>query len=740
MVHSRIVQTSVRSNSIKTELRPVETFTDQDPFRHLGHHIVGGMREFRCFLPLASKAWIENERSVRLLDLERLSDTGLFTGSLDQKAEVGVYFIVYEDPTGYVDRRADPYQFQPSISDFDIYLFKKGELHLSYETLGAHISVREGVSGTRFVVWAPNASAVSVVGNFNHWKPGSHPMANVKHSGLWELFIPGIGVDEIYKFAIRSDSDGNVRVRTDPYAFRTELRPRTGSIVTDLSYDWTDAAWIAERSKGNRLSEPISVYEVHFGSWHRPDRGFPDFRKGGLELINYARRLGFTHIELLPVMEHPLDASWGYQVINYYAPTSRYGTPADFKWFINECHRNGLGVILDWVPAHFPDDEFGLSMYDGTHLFDHEDPRKGRHPDWGTNVFNYGRNEVRNFLISNALFWTGVYHADGLRIDAVSSMLYLDYSRKEGEWVPNRYGGRENLDAIAFLRDLNSILHEMQPGIMTIAEESTAWGGVTGRTELGGLGFDFKWNMGWMHDTLEYFSKNPVHRKYHQRNLTFSVWYAFSERFMLPLSHDEVVHGKGSLLSKMPGDYWQKFANLRLCLAYQLGSPGKKLLFMGGEFGQWSEWDVNRELDWQLTGLEPHSRLSLLVGDMNRLYREYSQLHSLDSDPGGFEWIDFGDTDNSIISFIRHSNDGGKGLIFVYNMTPVPRHKYRIGVPWRGKYLELLNTDAADYGGSGMGNFGGIASEDIQMHGRPQSVSLTLPPLAAEIFLYEGDD
>ncbi len=714
--------------------RNVEHFEEADPYAILGYD--GGSGTMRCFLPLARRAWVEAEDGSKLADLEKVSEAGYFTAEMGRPE--GHYSIAFADASGYVDRKRDPYQFPPSLSEYEIYLFRKGELLKSYETLGAHPVTREGVRGTRFVVWAPNASAVSVVGNFNHWTAGAHPMGNVQSSGIWELFIPDVGVDEIYKFAIRSSLDGSVRVKTDPYAYRTEMRPRTGSVVADLSFSWTDDAWMAQRGKGDAVASPVSVYEVHLGSWRRnQDGSFMNYREVGRQLIEYAVRLGFTHIELMPVMEHPLDASWGYQVVNYYSPTSRYGLPSDFMWFVNECHRKGLGVILDWVPAHFPDDEFGLSSYDGTHLFDHQDPRKGRHPDWGTNVFNYGRNEVRNFLLSNALFWLGCYHADGLRIDAVTSMLYLDYSRKEGEWIPNQYGGRENLEAIEFIRSLNRAVHELFPGALTIAEESTAWGGVTSRTEYGGLGFDFKWNMGWMHDTLEYFSRDPVHRRYHQRNLTFSVWYAFSEKFMLPFSHDEIVHGKGSLLSKMPGDYWQKFANLRLCLAYMFASPGKKLLFMGMEMAQWNEWSEERQLDWQLLDFPAHSRISLLVGDLNRIYRGHREMHELDCEPRGFEWIDFSDSDNSVISFLRRSTDG-RALLFVFNMTPVPRKGYRIGVPWKGRYREMLNTDSEAYGGSGVGNYGSVSSEEVPMHGRGQSVSLTLPPLAAEIFIFEG--
>jgi 1,4-alpha-glucan branching enzyme len=722
-------------------LKGVVEFTDANPFDVLGmHQISASSSEITCYLPISTEAWVEGSPGEPLIRLSRGADAGIYSAVTESANFPLNYLVCYRDASGYVERRHDPYSFPPRLSDFDIYLFKKGELLESYNTFGAHPLCIEGTDGVRFIVWAPNARAVSVVGNFNHWTVGMHPMQNVSGSGIWELFIPDIGAGELYKFAIRSDTDGAVRIRTDPYAFRTEMRPRTAAIVADLSFGWSDGDWIAGRKSGSRREEAISIYEMHFGSWRKPaEGGFFSYREIGNEVIAYVKDLGFTHIELLPVMEHPLDASWGYQVINYYAPTSRYGAPADLMWFINECHLNGIGVILDWVPAHFPDDEYGLSMYDGTHLYDHMDPRKGKHPDWGTNIFNYGRNEVRNYLLSNALYWADKYHVDGLRIDAVSSMLFLDYSRKEGEWVPNKYGGRENIEAIDFLRLLNSSMHERFPGVMVIAEESTAWGGVTGNAAYGGLGFDFKWNMGWMHDTLEYFSKDSIHRKYHQRNLTFSVWYAFSESFILPISHDEVVHGKGSMIGKMPGDYWQKFANLRLCYAYMFGSPGKKLLFMGNEFGQWLEWNENVQLDWALLDFDMHRKLTVFVRDLNRLYRSSKQLFELDCSSSGFEWIDFSDSDNSVISFIRHSRERRRSLVFIYNMTPVPRYDYRIGVPWRGHYAELLNSDASEYGGSGMGNYGGTGSEDVPMHGRSQSLRIVLPPLSAEVFRYEGE-
>ncbi len=722
----------------RSDFQRIAGFEECGPLSILGVHDSGkGTHQVICFLPLAVSAWLEDSDGAKIVDLDRDSVSGFFTAEVKETAPAPGFVVCFVDASGYTHRRHDPYSFQPELTDFDIYLFKKGELLFSHEMLGAHIRERNGVRGVRFAVWAPNAVAVSVIGNFNHWSVGMHPMSNVRLSGLWELFVPGIVAGEVYKFAVKSAVDGKVRIKSDPYAFKTELRPRTGSVVTELAYEWSDQEWISSRSSAGILSAPLSIYEAHFSSWKRkPDGSFFNYRETGKELIEHVKHLGFTHIELMPVMEHPLDASWGYQVVSHYSPTARNGSPEDLMWFINECHRNGIGVILDWVPAHFPDDEHGLSMFDGTHLFDHEDPRRGRHPDWGTSIFNYGRNEVRNFLTSSALFWLERYHADGIRIDAVSSMLYLDYSRKKGEWLPNKYGGRENIEAIDFLRGLNSVIHAKFPGVFTVAEESTAWPGVTESQASGGLGFDFKWNMGWMHDTLEYFSKEPVHRKYHQHNLSFSIWYAFSEKFILPFSHDEVVHGKSPMIGKMPGDVWQKFANLRLCYAYMFGSPGKKLLFMGDEFGQWSEWSETSGLDWTLLTHDMHRKLLLFVRDLNTLYTTHGQLHSLDNDPRGFEWIDFSDTDNSVLCFIRHAEDRKKSLIFVYNMTPVPRYNYLIGVPWKGKYMEVLNSDSSHYGGSGVGNLGGVVSGEFPSHGRQQSLSLTLPPLGALVLEY----
>jgi len=556
-------------------------------------------------------------------------------------------------------------------------------------------------------------------------------------SGIWELFIPNIGVGEVYKYEIK-DQAGNIFLKADPYGFQHELRPKTASIVADIDrYKWNDQQWIEKRRQTEPLQQPISIYEVHLGSWKRAvedGNRFLTYRELAELLVDYVKQMGYTHIELLPVAEHPLDASWGYQVTGYYAPTSRFGSPEDFQYFVDYCHQNNIGVIIDWVPAHFPRDAHGLAYFDGTHLYEHADPRKGEHPDWGTLIFNYGRNEVRNFLIANALFWFDKYHIDGIRVDAVASMLYLDYSRKEGEWIPNKYGGRENLEAIDFLKRTNELIFSYFPGALSIAEESTAWPGVSKPTYLGGLGFNFKWNMGWMHDFLTYFSKDPIHRKYHHNMITFALLYAFQENFMLVLSHDEVVHGKRSLLDKMPGDFWQKFANLRALYGFMFGHPGKKLLFMGSEFGQWSEWQFDQSLDWHLLEYEPHQKLQKLVEDLNRLYQSEPALYKIDFDPSGFEWIDFLDAENSIISFMRKTDRPEDTLIFVCNFTPVYRENYRVGVPFLAHYKEILNTDSFIYWGSNKGNLGGLHSDEIPWHSHPYSLNLKVPPLATVIF------
>jgi len=625
------------------------------------------------------------------------------------------------------------------LTDFDLHLIGEGTHYKNYEKLGAHVLEIDGVKGVHFAVWAPNAKRVSVVGDFNSWDVKKHRMHLLGDSGIWEIFIPGLDEGELYKFEISSKYHKYKEQKADPFAFFFEVRPKSAAIVYNINdkYRWQDDEWMETRRNKNWFESPIAIYEVHLGSWMRvPEENnrFLTYKELSEKLIPYVKEIGYTHIELLPVTEHPLDASWGYQTIGYYAPTSRFGRPEDFMYFIDRCHQNGIGVIMDWVPAHFPKDAHGLGFFDGTCLYEHEDPKKGEHRDWGTLIFNYGRNEAANYLISNALFWLDKYHIDGLRVDAVASMLYLDYSRKEGEWIPNIYGGNENLEAIDFIKRLNEVVHKYHPGILTIAEESTAWPSVSRPTYLGGLGFSMKWNMGWMHDTLEYFSKDPVYRKHHTDKLTFSMLYAFTENFLLPFSHDEVVHGKRSMLDKMPGDMWQKFANLRALYAYMYGHPGRKLLFMGSEFGQWNEWNSDSSLDWHLLQYEPHQKLKRFIKDLNCLYKKEPALYELDFSWQGFEWIDFHDSESSVISFVRKAKNADDFLIFVLNLTPVPRFGYRIGVPKRGFYRELLNSDSEIYWGSNQGNAGGVHAEEISQHGRPYSISLTLPPLSAVVF------
>jgi len=603
--------------------------------------------------------------------------------------------------------------------------------------LGAHPIKVDGVEGTYFAVWAPNARQVFVIGDFNGWNRSSHPLRSKGHSGIWEGFIPGIGKGTLYKYYIASQYRGYRVEKADPLALFNEAPPKTASTIWSLDYSWGDQGWMEKRHERNALDAPISIYEVHLGSWRRvPEEGNRPltYREIAPLLADYVHQMGFTHVELLPVMEHPFYGSWGYQITGYFAPTSRYGTPQDFMYLIDYLHQHDIGVILDWVPSHFPNDEHGLGYFDGTHLYEHEDPKRGIHPDWNSLIFNYGRNEVRSFLFSNALFWLDKYHVDGLRLDAVASMLYLDYGRKPGEWIPNKYGGHENLEAIGFLRQFNEAVYRENPDVQTIAEESTAWPMVSRPTYIGGLGFSFKWDMGWMHDTLEYMVKSPVYRKYHHNNLTFRLVYAFFENFILPLSHDEVVHGKGSLLGKMPGDDWQKFANLRLLLGYMYAQPGKKLLFMGGEFGQWREWSHEESLEWHLLQYLPHSGLQRWVSDLNRLYRSQPALHQLDLEQAGFEWVDCNDVEQSVVSLIRKGRSTDDAILVVSNFTPVPRFNYRVGVPNPGFWRELLNSDAKDYGGSGQGNLGGVEAAPIPSHGRPYSLTLTLPPLSTVFF------
>ncbi len=600
----------------------------------------------------------------------------------------------------------------------------------------------DGVNGTYFAVWAPNAEELSVIGDFNEWRSESHALkVREDGSGIWEGFIPEVSEGTLYKYHIVSKHGGYRVDKADPFSFHTQVPPKTASIVRDMRYIWEDNEWMKKRREHNSLNSPISIYEVHLGSWMRvSEEGnrFMIYREMAPKLAEYTKQMGFTHVEFLPVMEHPFYGSWGYQTSGYFAPTSRYGNPQDFMYLIDHLHQHGVGVILDWVPSHFPDDEHGLVYFDGTHLYEHSDPRKGFHPDWKSYIFNYGRNEVRNFLISSAIFWLDKYHADGLRMDAVASMLYLDYSRREGEWIPNKYGGRENLEAIDFLRRFNEEVYKNFPDVQTIAEESTAWPMVSRPTHDGGLGFGMKWNMGWMHDTLDYFSRDPIYRKYHHNQLTFSIWYAFTENFLLSISHDEVVHGKGSLIGKMPGDDWQKFANLRLLLGYMFAHPGKKLLFMGAEFGQWREWDHEQSLDWHLLQYQPHQGIQKWVRDLNDLYRREPLIHEMDFEPSGFEWVDFGGWEQSVISFLRKGNSKKDVMLVVCNFTSVPRYNYRVGVPEGGSWREILNSDSKLYGGSGQGNFGGVEAMPVPFHGRHQSLSLTLPPLGI-LFLRKSD-
>ncbi|MHC4576643.1 MAG: 1,4-alpha-glucan branching protein GlgB [Planctomycetota bacterium] len=610
------------------------------------------------------------------------------------------------------------------IPEQDLYLFNHGELKRAWRVLGAHVV--EG--GVRFAVWAPHARRVSVVGDFNDWQP--RRLDTRASTGVWEGVVEGAKHGDHYKYEL-IDSNGHRREKADPFAFRMEVRPKTASLVWDLSgHTWQDAAWMESRQARQAPDAPMRVYEVHLGSWRR-GRGYRDLAR---ELVDYVASLGFTHLELLPIAEHPYDASWGYQVCGYYAATSRYGTPQDLMALVDACHQAGIGVLVDWVPAHFPKDDHGLNRFDGSRLFEHDDPRRGVHQDWDTLIFNFGRPEVCNYLRSNALFWLDEFHVDGLRVDAVASMLYRDYSRAEGEWIPNELGGREDLEAIAFLRGLNDLVHAEAPGALTIAEESTAFPGVTQVTASGGLGFDLKWNMGWMHDSLAFLQKDPLFRKYHNDRLTFALYYAFHERYLLPLSHDEVVHLKQSLLAKMPGDEWQKLANLRLLHAWQAAHPGKSLLFMGGELGAWHEWAHDGEVDWNLLEQAPHAGLRLLVGDLNRLVTDRPCLHALDHDWRGFQWIDFADVEQSAVSFVRWGPERHGGLLFVFNFTPVVRSRYRVGAPRPGRYVEILNTDSACYGGSGVGNLGSVQAEAIGKHAQPHSLSLTLPPLGAVAF------
>jgi len=699
-----------------------------DPFAVLGRHTENGQGVVRVFLP--------HTREVSLADinepLERLAGTDIFEWRGDVSRLPSFYRLERMDDHGYRHVFHDPYVFPPLISEFDLHLFGEGRHLHAYTVFGAHVTSVNGVKGVRFATWAPNAGRVSVIGDFNRWDGRSHPMRSRGSSGVWELFVPELAEGTLYKFEIRNRDTGAIRQKFDPYAQGSELRPRTGGCVTSSDYTWQDNRWLAKREEQHWLHHPISIYEVHLGSWRRTDDGeFINYRELAHQLVAYVKQMGFTHIELLPITEHPLDASWGYQTIGYFAPTRRFGAPDDFRYFVDYCHQNDIGVYLDWVPAHFPKDEHGLAWFDGSALYEHEDPRRGEHPDWGTLIFNYGRNEVRNFLISSAIYWLKEFHIDGLRVDAVASMLYLDYSRENDQWAPNIHGGNENLEAISFLRELNTVTHREHPGTVVIAEESTAWPQVTRPVDIGGLGFSMKWNMGWMHDSLIYFSKESVHRTYHHDQLTFGLLYLFTENFVLPFSHDEVVHGKSSMLYKMPGDEWQRFANLRLLYTYMFMYPGKKLLFMGCEFGQGDEWNFDKSLDWYVLEYGGHQGVQKLVADLNKLYRQKPALYQHDFEHSGFEWIDCHDSQQSVISFIRKSGDDF--VINIFNFTPVPREGYRIGVPVAGAYQEVFNSDSEYYNGSNLGNGGELQTENVPWMNRPFSLNLTLPPLAGVV-------
>ncbi len=701
-----------------------------DPFSYLGLHGREGNWTFRAFRPFASAIWLQVGSGWE--KLEKNHPDGLFSwkGKTRPATPCRLRFEFGDD---HVESH-DPYTFSSSIGELDRHLFGEGRLLLSYRMLGAHAMALEDVPGTRFAVWAPNAERVSVVGDFNGWDGRVHPMRVHPSNGIWEIFLPGIAAGAIYKFEIRSRQTGAILTKTDPYGFAFEERPGTAAkICSEASYPWQDDAWMEARKNRDWLHDATSIYELHAGSWKmHPDGRHLSYRELAESLIPYVLDMGYTHVELMPVSEHPLDESWGYQTTGYFGITNRYGSPGDFRAFVDACHKAGIGVILDWVPAHFPKDDYALARFDGTALYEHEDPRLGEHQDWGTYIFNYGRNEVRNFLISNAHYLLSEFHIDGLRVDAVASMLYLDYSRREGEWLPNRYGGRENLDAIEFLRALNVMVHEEFPGALTFAEESTSWPMVSRPVYLGGLGFSMKWNMGWMNDTLSYIEHNPVHRRFHHDQLTFGQLYSYTENFVLPFSHDEVVHGKKSLLDKMPGDAWQRFANLRLLFAYQMTYPGKKLNFMGNEFAQGREWQVKSELDWNLLEFPAQQGIQRMVRDLNRLYRTLSALHDLDFSHEGFAWIDCHDAEQSALSYRRISRSGSS-VIVLLNFTPVPRYGYRIGVPEKAHYREIFNSDSHYYGGTDIGNGDGIHSEDIPWMGQTQSISLTLPPLAGII-------
>jgi len=734
-----------------------------NPFEVLGSHALGAAESngnangksatwvVRAYLPDAEAAWVIHPQERQEYPMQSIHHPHFFECEMSGSEDRNYRIKVREN--GHERVMRDPYAFKsPLLTDFDIHLFNEGNHHLIYEKMGAHPVEVDGVAGVYFAVWAPNARNISIVGNFNNWDGRRHQMRMLS-GGVWDLFIPELSVGELYKYEIKNAA-GHLYLKSDPYGFQQQVRPDTASVVADLSYDWGDQPWMEQRRNSDPQEQPISVYEVHLGSWihdgienrpadgnepvavgdQKPGARFLTYREMADRLIPYVQELGYTHIEVLPVAEHPYDGSWGYQVAGHFAPTSRFGSPQDFMYFVDQCHAHDIGVIVDWVPGHFPKDSHGLAYFDGSHLYEHADPRIGEHKEWGTLVFNYGRHEVKNFLISNALFWFDKYHIDGIRVDAVASMLYLDYDRKDGEWVPNQFGGNENLEVVEFLQQLNFLLFGYYPGVLSIAEESTAWPNVSRPTYVGGLGFNLKWNMGWMHDMLHYFHEDPIHRRYHHNNVTFSLWYAFTENFMLALSHDEVVHGKGHLYQKMPGDEWQKFANLRSLFAYMFTHPGKKTLFMGMEFGQTTEWNAWLDLNWGLLEQKPHHQLKHLVANLNTLYKQEPALYTDDFSDSGFEWIECNDADNSVVTFIRRDKNSNQFIVTVCNFTPQPLYDYWVGVPEAGYYRELLNTDEAQFGGGNITNEGGQQSHQWDHPRWPHTLPLTLPPLGVAIF------
>jgi 1,4-alpha-glucan branching enzyme len=719
----------------------------RDPFKTLGMHKDVKDLTVRAFVPEAASITIRERAGKKAsFAMKKVHESGIFEAAITGRKKFFKYEFSCTLHDGTVKRIVDPYGFLPIMSEDSRYLFNEGTHQRVYDDLGAHARTVDGVDGCVFAVWAPNAKRVSLVGAFNNWDGRRHPMRLLGASGVWELFVPGLGNGTIYKYEIKKWDRDHLVLKTDPYGYYQESPPNHASIVFDLdTFAWDDKAWIEQRGRTNLLKRPMSIYEVHLGSWKkkgpRRDGDWLSYRELAVDLARYVKELGYTHVELLPVQDHPYVPSWGYQVCGFYAPNHRFGTPEDFQYFVDYLHKEGIGVIIDWVPGHFPKDAWGLAYFDGSHLYEHADPREGVHKDWGTLIFNFGRHEVCNFLFANALFWLEKFHIDGLRVDAVASMLYRNYSRKQGEWIPNRHGGVENEEAIKFIQTMNSLVHEKFPGAVTIAEESTAWPLVSKPTYVGGLGFTFKWNMGWMHDMLSYFSKDPVFRKFHQNQITFALWYAFTENFVLVVSHDEVVHGKHSLLEKMPGDLWQKFANARAFFGFMLGHPGKKLMFQGCEFGMHWEWDAEQSINWHILSEEDdcfhHAGLMKCVADMNKLYKNEPALWELDYENAGFQWIDFNDSENSIISFYRRGTEWHNILVFVCNFTPVVRRHYRVGVPFGGYYQEVLNSDAYEYGGAGYGNLGGVTPDTIPIHNQPMSVDLTLPPLSVLVFKWK---